>query len=45
MIADTALMSASPIILIDERENAGIDRREAIKLLANHEKNHSDVDP
>lgn len=38
MIADTALMSASPIILIDEIENAGIDRREAIKLLANHEK-------
>ena len=38
MIADTALMSASPIILIDEIENAGIDRREAIKLLAGHEK-------
>ncbi|MCK9313527.1 MAG: ABC transporter ATP-binding protein [Methanocorpusculum sp.] len=38
MIADTALMSASPIILIDEIENAGIDRKEAIKLLAGHEK-------
>ncbi len=38
MIADTALMSASPIILIDEIENAGIDRKEAIKLLAGNEK-------
>ena len=27
MIADTALVSASPIVLIDEIENAGIDRR------------------
>lgn len=38
MIADTALMSASPVILIDEIENAGIDRREAIRLLAGNEK-------
>ncbi|MDD4300112.1 MAG: ABC transporter ATP-binding protein [Methanomicrobium sp.] len=38
MIADTALMSASPIVLIDEIENAGIDRREAIKLLSGNEK-------
>ncbi len=38
MIADTALMSSSPIILIDEIENAGIDRHEAIKLLAGNEK-------
>lgn len=38
MIADTALMSASPIILIDEIENAGIDRRKAIELLAGNEK-------
>ncbi|MBP2134040.1 ABC-type lipoprotein export system ATPase subunit [Methanomicrobium sp. W14] len=38
MIADTALMSASPVILIDEIENAGIDRREAIKLLSGNEK-------
>lgn len=38
MIADTALMSVSPIILIDEIENAGIDRREAIRLLAGNEK-------
>ncbi|MDO5843814.1 MAG: ABC transporter ATP-binding protein [Methanocorpusculum sp.] len=38
MIADTALMSSSPIILIDEIENAGIDRRKAIELLAGNEK-------
>jgi ABC-type lipoprotein export system ATPase subunit len=38
MIADTALLSSSPIILIDELENAGIDRREAIKLLVGNEK-------
>jgi ABC-type lipoprotein export system ATPase subunit len=34
MIADTAYMSNSPIVLIDEIENAGIDRRQAIALLA-----------
>jgi ABC-type antimicrobial peptide transport system, ATPase component len=38
MIADTALMSESPIILIDEIENAGIDRSKAIELLAGHDK-------
>lgn len=38
MIADTAFMSDSPIILIDEIENAGIDRRQAIELLAKREK-------
>lgn len=38
MIADTAFMSESPIILIDEIENAGINRKEAIKLLAGKEK-------
>ncbi len=38
MIADTAYMSASPIVLIDEIENAGIDRREAVKLLAGRDK-------
>lgn len=38
MIADTALMSASPIVLIDEIENAGIDRKLAIELLAGNEK-------
>ncbi|RAU93466.1 ATP-binding cassette domain-containing protein [Paenibacillus sp. YN15] len=38
MIADTAYMSASPIVLIDEIENAGIDRREAVRLLAGQDK-------
>jgi ABC-type lipoprotein export system ATPase subunit len=38
MIADTAYLSDSPIVLIDEIENAGIDRRQAIKLLVNKEK-------
>jgi len=34
MIADTAYMSDAPIVLIDEIENAGIDRQKAAKLLA-----------
>ena len=38
MIADTANMSNSPVILIDEIENAGIDRRQAIEILAKSEK-------
>ncbi|KAF1084213.1 ABC transporter ATP-binding protein YxdL [Sporotomaculum syntrophicum] len=38
MIADTAYISNSPIVLIDEIENAGIDRRQAIELLAQREK-------
>ncbi|HVI50531.1 MAG TPA: ATP-binding cassette domain-containing protein [Candidatus Sulfotelmatobacter sp.] len=38
MIADTALLSASPIVLIDEIENAGIDRRKALELLVAREK-------
>lgn len=38
MIADTATMSASPVVLIDEIENAGIDRRQAIGMLAKNEK-------
>ena len=33
MIADVALISNSPVILIDEVENAGIDRRKAMELL------------
>ncbi len=33
MIADVALLSASPIVLIDEIENAGIDRKRALDLL------------
>lgn len=38
MIADTAILSKSPIILIDEIENAGIDRKKALKLLIAEEK-------
>lgn len=33
MIADVAIISQSPIILIDEVENAGIDRKKAMALL------------
>ncbi|MBP2626830.1 MAG: btuD 3 [Firmicutes bacterium] len=38
MIADTAYMSSSPVVLIDEIENAGIDRKQAISLLTENEK-------
>ncbi len=38
MIADTAILSRSPIILIDEIENAGIDRKKALALLLTEEK-------
>lgn len=38
MIADTAFLSKSPIVLIDEIENAGIDRRKALNLLIQEEK-------
>jgi ABC-type lipoprotein export system ATPase subunit len=38
MIADTALLSPSPIVLIDELENAGVDRQEAFSLLMNEDK-------
>ena len=38
MIADTAILSKSPIILIDEIENAGIDRKEALNLLLSEDK-------
>lgn len=33
MIADTAFLSMSPIVLIDEIENAGVDRSKALELL------------
>ncbi len=38
MIADTAILSQSPIVLIDEIENAGIDRKKALDLLVGEEK-------
>jgi ABC-type lipoprotein export system ATPase subunit len=38
MIADTALLSPSPIVLIDEIENAGVDRKKALNLLVKEDK-------
>lgn len=38
MIADTAILSKSPIVLIDEIENAGIDRKKALELLVGNNK-------
>lgn len=38
MIADTAILSKSPIVLIDEIENAGIDRKKALNLLVSKDK-------
>jgi ABC-type lipoprotein export system ATPase subunit len=38
MIADTAYMSSSPIVLIDEIENAGIDRKQAVSILTQNDK-------
>lgn len=38
MIADTAILSSSPIVLIDEIENAGIDRKKALDLLVSKDK-------
>lgn len=38
MIADMAILSKSPIVLIDEIENAGIDRKRALELLVKQEK-------
>ncbi|HLS53249.1 MAG TPA: ATP-binding cassette domain-containing protein [Tissierellaceae bacterium] len=38
MIADTAILSSAPIVLIDEIENAGIDRRKALNLLLDENK-------
>jgi ABC-type lipoprotein export system ATPase subunit len=38
MIADTAILSSSPVVLIDEIENAGIDRARALELLLQEQK-------
>lgn len=38
MIADCALLSSAPIVLIDEIENAGINRRKALELLLGNDK-------
>jgi len=38
MIADTAVLSRSPVVLIDEIENAGIDRQKALDILVGQDK-------
>lgn len=38
MVADVAVISDSPIVLIDEIENAGIKKYEALQLLSGHNK-------
>jgi ABC-type lipoprotein export system ATPase subunit len=38
MIADTSCLSRSPIVLIDEIENAGIDRKRAVRTLVDKRK-------
>lgn len=38
MIADLAYLSVSPIVLIDEIENAGVDRKRALDLLVSSDK-------
>jgi ABC-type lipoprotein export system ATPase subunit len=38
MIADTSCLSTSPIVLIDEIENAGIDRKRAVRTLVDKRK-------
>ena len=38
MIADTAILSKSPVVLIDEIENAGIDRQKALDILVSQDK-------
>jgi len=38
MIADTALLSQAPIILIDEIENAGVDKTRALELFVDNNK-------
>lgn len=38
MIADAACIGQAPIVLIDEIENAGVDKKKALKLLVNKDK-------
>jgi ABC-type lipoprotein export system ATPase subunit len=38
MIADVAVLGRSPVVLVDEIENAGIDRRRALDLLVARDK-------
>nr|WP_320132135.1 ATP-binding cassette domain-containing protein [uncultured Holophaga sp.] len=38
MVADTALLSGAPVVLIDEIENAGVDKVKALELLTGSRK-------
>jgi ABC-type lipoprotein export system ATPase subunit len=38
MISDTAILAAAPVVLVDEVENAGVDRRKAMDLLVSRDK-------
>lgn len=38
MIADTALLSPAPVVLIDEIENAGVDKIRSLELLVSNQK-------
>jgi len=38
MIADTAIVAVAPVVLVDEVENAGVDRRKALDLLVGRDK-------
>ncbi|MCR5288818.1 MAG: ATP-binding cassette domain-containing protein [Treponema sp.] len=38
MVSDTAVLSRSPIVLIDEIENAGINKRQALAFLSSKQK-------
>ncbi|HOX53603.1 MAG TPA: ATP-binding cassette domain-containing protein, partial [Fibrobacteria bacterium] len=38
MVADTAILARAPVVLVDEVENAGVDRRKAMELLVSREK-------
>ncbi|QQS04894.1 MAG: ATP-binding cassette domain-containing protein [Fibrobacterota bacterium] len=38
MISDTAILARAPVVLVDEVENAGVDRRRAMDLLVSEDK-------
>lgn len=38
MISDTAILASAPVVLVDEVENAGVDRRKAMDLLVSQDK-------
>lgn len=38
MISDTAILASAPVVLVDEVENAGVDRRKSMDLLVSQDK-------